>query len=352
MEHKQTGYLFLADITGYEKYINEVELEHASNVVAELLGLIMSKVAPPLQFSSYTGDGVLAFAPDGTIQRGETLLEMTEAAYLAFRDRLETISRTNTCDCNACRAVPNLDLKFFVHYGEFLTKPDGQGRTDLIGLDANLLRDRALKDQLDGIKEPYVLFTHNSLARADFWPDNLVNNQGKYENMGEIKTARLDLKPIYAELVAERQDRVSPEEADISLSHEFAAAPAALWEWFNNPELRTQWTDLRSWSVMTRPQGRMGIGAKNHCSHGVGEIIETVLDWQPYQSFTVEDREGKLIMHQTFEFEPLPDAGGTRLQWYVKFIDSNSIMRSVLTSITAAIYRRDLRKLDRLVKNS
>ena len=34
----QEGFLLFADITGYEKYLNTVEIEHATGVIQELLG--------------------------------------------------------------------------------------------------------------------------------------------------------------------------------------------------------------------------------------------------------------------------------------------------------------------------
>lgn len=49
--------------------------------------------------------------------QGQSLLDMIESTYASFRKALELMVINTTCTCNACRNLPNLDLKFFVHYG-------------------------------------------------------------------------------------------------------------------------------------------------------------------------------------------------------------------------------------------
>lgn len=38
------------------------------------------------------------------------LLDAIDQTYFAFRSRLRDIRQATTCDCNACRLIPNLDL--------------------------------------------------------------------------------------------------------------------------------------------------------------------------------------------------------------------------------------------------
>ena len=64
-----------------------------------------------------------------------------------------------------------------------------------------------------------------------------------------------------------------------------------------------------------RPNGRLGVGAKNHCVHGKNTIMtETILDWRPFDYFTVEQISHGMPMdfYATTILEPI--AGGTRVQ--------------------------------------
>ena len=61
------------------------------------------------------------------------------------------------------------------------------------------------------------------------------------------------------------------------------------------------------------PKGRTAAGAVNHCMHGKNlSMIETVLDWRPFDYFTVsQDVLQAVIM--TITFQLLPTAVGTRM---------------------------------------
>ena len=88
--------------------------------MGELMELIAGRFAPLLTVVEFEGDAVYARADAAAIPRGEILLELLESTYVLFRDRVEAIKRHTTCGCNACRLIPTLDLKFIVHFGEYV----------------------------------------------------------------------------------------------------------------------------------------------------------------------------------------------------------------------------------------
>jgi hypothetical protein len=57
----QRGYLVLADITGYTSYLAGTELEHAQDVLAELLELIVQRFQTTLEIAKLEGDAVFAY---------------------------------------------------------------------------------------------------------------------------------------------------------------------------------------------------------------------------------------------------------------------------------------------------
>jgi uncharacterized protein YndB with AHSA1/START domain len=312
-----SGYLLLADISGFDAYLANVELDHANDVLKELLELIVASVSPPMQIAGTHRDAVLAYQLQPELGRSELMLELTEATYFAFRDRLKSIARNNTCDCRACRAVPTLDLKFLVHYGEFTVQAEPDGRVSLGGLDAGLVRERRLKDQVKTGSHSYALFTQSGLEHMGVNPEDMTSCSGDYPYVGTIQARFLDLGHRYEAMTAARQAYITAGEADLIVSHEFAAPPSLVWDWINDPYKRTSWFRWTTWTPGLRPSGRMGVGAVNHCVHGVGSLIETILDWRPYRYFTVEMSQDSLwlTIEATYELDPLPDGRGTALEF-------------------------------------
>ena len=127
MERKtQTGYLALADISGYTSFIAKTEIEHAENVISPLLGTIIEKLRDMFTIVKLEGDAVFAYAPDDQVSNGRVMLELLDDTYLIFRDSAKAMYEQATCPCRACKAIPTLDLKFFVHHGESVDHESAQ----------------------------------------------------------------------------------------------------------------------------------------------------------------------------------------------------------------------------------
>jgi len=69
------------------------ELEHSPEIIRELLTMILDNVTPHFSLVEIEGDAVFVYAPEGRIQRGETLLELIENTYAAFRDHVSSMVR-------------------------------------------------------------------------------------------------------------------------------------------------------------------------------------------------------------------------------------------------------------------
>src|SRR5262245_32594370 len=99
----QHGYLVLADISGYTSYVAKTELEHSQEIPSELLEVLVSQLTSLLTLSKLEGDAVFAYVSEHKVSRSETILELVEATYVAFKDRVINMNRRTTCTCNACR---------------------------------------------------------------------------------------------------------------------------------------------------------------------------------------------------------------------------------------------------------
>lgn len=310
----QQGYLVLADISGYTSFVAGTELEHAQAILSELLELIIGRFNAWLTISKLEGDAVFAYVPGARIQRGETLLELIESTYVAFRDRRDIATRRTTCECRACRAIPTLDLKFLIHYGDYFIQ-DIAGIKELVGSDVNLIH-RLLKNHISENTgwRAYALFSEGSLERLSIHPDGLHQQSESYEHLGEVKTYSIDLNARYKELAETRHIVIEPGEAHRILEFDYAAPPAVLWEWFNEPAKRSQWMHSRIVPI-SKAAGRSGTGARNHCVHGKDQVVvEDVLDHHPFDYFTVAHtpRDIPSTLFMTYLFSPTK-SGGTHL---------------------------------------
>lgn len=311
----QHGYLVLSDISGFTSYLAKVEIDHANEVLTDLLEAIVEHFKTLLSICKLEGDAVLAYTPESALQRGETLLELLESTYLIFRDKVEAARRRTTCTCRACQAIPTLDLKFFVHHGDYIVQ-NVSGIRDLVGSDVNLIH-RLMKNHVSEATgwRAYTLFTQAGLEHLGIHPEGLHSQTESYEHLGEVRTYTLDLRPRYEELVAARRAEVSPEEADVVTTYDFSVPPPVVWEWLNDPQKRATYGlhAEQSFMPVLMPGGRRGVGAQTHCVHGKKvAMVETVLGWRPFDYFTVDQVSSGLTLRGTYRLRPTPS--GTHLE--------------------------------------
>lgn len=203
MERKtQTGYLLLADISGYTSFVAQTEIEHADIALSYLLETVVEKLGDLLTISKLEGDAVFAYVEESKLPEGKSLLELIDQTYLAFRDKALELFQGSTCPCRACQALPTLDLKFMVHHGDFIIQQIA-GIKDLLGTDVNLIH-RLLKNHVSESTgwKGYVLFTGPVLERMPFSRDHFFKRCETYEHLGDVDIFCLDMHARYQEMKA------------------------------------------------------------------------------------------------------------------------------------------------------
>src|SRR5687767_7179251 len=91
-------FLAIADITGYTGYLAGVELDHATDILADLIGTIVEALEP-FRLSKLEGDAAFVFL-DGETTDPSILQDRIEGTYLAFRARLRDIAQASRCECD------------------------------------------------------------------------------------------------------------------------------------------------------------------------------------------------------------------------------------------------------------
>ncbi len=166
------GYFLLADISGFSSYLTKVELEHAGGILQKLLEGIARKIEPVFRVQDFDIDSVFAFVPGAGVRRFDNLYRLVEDTYGVFKGNLTEISSHITCNCAACRDVTSLDLKFLVHYGEYVLS-NVQKKTMLFGPDPTFVRNRSWKEAVSTSVgwRGYVLFTKQCMTSLEMNPD-------------------------------------------------------------------------------------------------------------------------------------------------------------------------------------
>ncbi len=287
---KKEGYLVIADITGYTSYLSGSELEHAQDSLRDLLRVIIGHTEPPLTISRLEGDAVISYALEGAFLQSQTLIERLETTYVAFRQALQRMRLNTTCACMACKNIPNLDLKFMLHYGEFMLQDLGI-HTELIGNDVNLIH-RLLKNEISsktGLKA-YAAYTPATVAALDLpeFTDTLIQHVEVDPHIGDIALAVQDLLPIWERERERQRIRVEVDDSLFLIEEDFPLSPALLWDYLTNPEHRAILSMADGMSLEGQEDGRTGTGSTYICAHGDIKFRHAIVDWKPFEYYTYE----------------------------------------------------------------
>ena len=123
----------IADISGYTGYLAGVELDHAQDILADLVGTVVTALRPNFRLAKLEGDAAFMSMTAEKVD-GSMLLDTIERCYFGFRRRRRDVRQATSCECNACVRIPDLDLKFVVHHGSAIQQKVA-GRQELLGSD-------------------------------------------------------------------------------------------------------------------------------------------------------------------------------------------------------------------------
>ena len=280
--------LVIADITGYTSYLAGVELDHAQDILADLMDTVVSSLRPTFRLAKLEGDAAFTYALTPTVD-ASALMDTVERTYFAFRRRLRDIGQASVCDCNACMRMPTLDLKVLAHHGSVIRQRIA-GREELVGSDI-ILAHRLLKNAVTertGFRA-YALYTQACLdaAAVDGSELGLLEHRETYDHVGEVVGWVEDLGAAWTAEQGRTRVVVEPADAIVSIEYDLPAPPAIAWEYLTSPARRPRWQAGVSEVIEATAGGRRGVGTTNHCVHGKDAIVEEILDWRPPEYFTL-----------------------------------------------------------------
>ncbi|HEY8772082.1 MAG TPA: DUF2652 domain-containing protein [Candidatus Limnocylindria bacterium] len=309
MPQAESTWLLIADISGYTSYLAAVELDHAQDILADLIGTVVTSLRPGFRLAKLEGDAAFVAAPADKLD-GSLLLDTIERCYFGFRRRRRDVRQATSCECNACARIPDLNLKFVVHHGMALRQRVA-GSEELLGSDVIVVH-RLLKNEVVerlGVSA-YALFTQAAIRAMAIDPEALgmAPMMETYEHVGQVPTWIHDLERRWQEEESRQRVYVSADDAAFGVSIPTSAPPQVAWEFLTVPGRRAGWQAGVTDVLLANSTGnRRGVGATIHCMHGAEAVVEEILDWRPYDYWsnrsTINTPTGPMKMLATVELE-------------------------------------------------
>ena len=309
LPNPESAYFVIADISGYTSFLAGVELDHAQDIIADLMDTVVKGLRPPFRLAKFEGDAAFVYAAAAKVD-GSMLQDVIEQAYFKFRRRLRDIKQASVCECKACAAMGDLDFKFVAHYGEMVKQKMG-GREELAGRDVILVH-RLLKNTV-GEKigsRAYAVYSDACVQTAGIDPvaQGLVEHHETIDIIGDVKLWLRDLEKAWQEVNERTRVEITRDDAYAILEFDFDAPRQALWEYLTVPTQWQKWWPTDALVEQSANQ-RRGVGTQVHCMHGKDAIVEELLDWRPFDYFTLSallpiPGAAKVVMTRALEERP------------------------------------------------
>jgi len=182
------GYFLITDISGYTSFLTGHELDHAQHIIEALFQSQLEAIQLPLKVSNFQGDAILCYAPGESFRNGAQFSRQVKNIYRKFSDKIAEMQIDPPCACNACANVGDLELKIFVHFGDYLVKSLG-GRDELMGADV-ILAHRMMKNSVaekTGINS-YLLITETAFNNLGGEESGFAfaRHSERYDHIGEV----------------------------------------------------------------------------------------------------------------------------------------------------------------------
>lgn len=311
------GYFIITDISGYTEYLTESELDHAHETLQGLFDAQLEHIKFPLKISGFRGDAIFIYTPETCFVNPQSFIETLENLYIVFSDTLRQMQFNTTCQCRACKNIGKLDLKMCIHYGEYLVQKLGD-REELLGADV-IVPHRMLKNNVieqTGIRS-YALFS-DVAARAlglHNLCEPLTPHKETYEHLGDVNMLVHNLRSAWEREQNRKSHIVDPETAWIAIEVEVPCQPSLIWDMVTTPALEGPLLGLEYVKRIDELGGRTKPESKFHCAHSSGDFFNKVVDWKPFDYFTVQQFVAGLEYYRTIRF--LYDGDKTKVMVHV-----------------------------------
>lgn len=301
MENK--GLLFIPDISGFTKFVNETEIDHSRLIIQELLEILINANQVGLEVSEIEGDAIL-FYRFGEAPGLEALYKQVEKMFCEFHRSLIAYERRRFCQCKACMSAIDLTLKVITHYGEF-TGYTVKQFSKLIGKDI-IVAHQLLKNDIP--VHEYWLVTDNLFNNdtpADFTQWMQWNSSVKKTDDGDIPFHYTQLTPLKNEIPPEEVPQVdlSKKVKALSFTREYDTDIVTLFHAAGDFNYRHQWMDgVKAVEEVGHFLPRIGMRCRCVMENGQSTIYASSYTYHPDKiQFSETEEKENSTTHYTLD---------------------------------------------------
>lgn len=288
------GLLFIPDISGFSKFVNEAEIEHSSYIIKDLLEILINANELGLEISEVEGDAIL-FYKFGKPVELLAIYKQVEKMFCAFHRYLINYDHRKICQCQACISAIGLSLKVITHYGEF-TEYNVKNFSKLIGRDV-IVAHQLLKNDIQ--QHEYWLVTSNLLmdqAPAGYREWMEWNTSVRQTEAGDITFHYTQLGQLKNEIPPDPlpQLKLKDKVKVFSITKEFQENIKKLFYTIVHYEFREHWLE-----------GVVNVKEVNHLIPGIGSLLHGELangqELRYYASDFSYQPESRILFSETDE---------------------------------------------------
>lgn len=348
------GLLFIPDISGFTRFVNEIEIDHSRHIIQQLLEVLINANNTGLEISEIEGDAIL-FYKFGEPLELEALYKQVEKMFCEFHRHLNAYDHRKICQCRACVSAVGLTLKVITHYGEFTTY-NVKNFSKLIGKDV-IVAHQLLKNDIE--QHEYWLITDNllqdnppaGLAKWMKWDASI-----KQTETGKIPFHYTQLSQLKNELPPEPdpQLELSDKAKVVSVSKDYDVDIKTLCFTVVHFEFRHQW-QVGLQEVNEVEHFLPGVGSRHQHVMTNGQKImmfTSSFSYNPEEKILFSETDEKRKSSTYYTIEKAPD-GRSRLTMDV-YLHKNPL-RQLLFNLTEknkleSRLRQSLENLEPIVK--
>ena len=350
MENK--GLLFIPDISGFTRFVNESEIEHSRVIIQELLEGLINANQLGLEISEIEGDAIL-FYKFGESPDLKELYKQVEKMFCAFHRNLIAYEHRRFCQCKACISAINLTLKIITHYGEF-TSYNVKNFSKLIGKDI-IVAHQLLKNEIK--QHEYWLVTKSLLqdnSPADFTQWMKWNSSAKKTDSGEVSFHYTQLSQLKNAIPPEPllKLELSNKAKMISISKEYETDIITLFHASGDFNYRSRWQEgVKAVEEIDHHLPRVGMRCRMLQANGDVIIYASSYFYQPDRiEFSESDEMKKSASYFTLE-KTGDNKTRLTLDFYIKKnVAMEIIFKLIKRKKMEDIFQKSLQNLVELVK--
>lgn len=346
------GLLFIPDISGFTKFVNQTDIEHSRLIIQELLEILINANHIGLEVSEVEGDAIL-FYKFGDSPNLEELYKQVHSMFCEFHRHLIAYDMRKYCQCKACRSAIDLSLKVITHFGEF-TQYNVKNFHKLIGKDV-IVAHQLLKNDIE--KHEYWLITDNLLKDGPpKGPEQWMNWEASFRHTesGDINYHYTQLTKLREAIPQETPGRpqLQGKVKVISVSREYDTDIISLFHAVGDFSYRHRWQDgVKRVEEMGHFLPRVGMRCRCILDNGETHIYSASYSFSPELiEFSETDEEKKTVTYYTLESLGPEKTRFTYDLYFEKNIVNELIFRFFRKKEMEASFRRSLLNLVDLSK--